>query len=197
MRNRTRRREADGFTMVEMITVVAILVVLAGISVPVGSRLLSKGAISATKTEQAALGKALLAYAQDFNYDGTGVQWGRFPAETAVGGGAATVLGTELESDLAGQGWDPVLRHGWNGPYLTAQPETVDGDGDGATEALRSYQVDAWGRYYRYRNRRDDGAFVTSTSDTRVVTLESGGPDRNFNTAGDNLVYQVYSGRAY
>ena len=192
----TARSSKRGFTMVELVAVVAILLLLAGISVPVGSRLLSKGAIQSTRTEEANVGKALVAYAQDFHYDGA-VTWGRFPAETNVGGGAATGLGTDLESDLAAQGWNAVLRQGWNGPYITAQAITTDGDGNGTTETLRTYQVDAWGRYYRYLNRKSNGGFVTSPSDTRVVQLVSGGPDRNFATAGDNLVYQVYSGRAY
>lgn len=187
----------QGFTMIEIVVAVAVVLVLASVAMPVTTRTLRKGAISATKSELAAVGKALLAYAGDYRLTASDVKWGRFPAEQTGLGGASTVLGSDLESDLAGQGWNPVLRQGWNGPYLTAQPERCDADGDGTVDVVRSFQVDAWGRYYRYRNRTPGGGFVTSMSDTRVVTVESGGPDRNLATAGDNVVYEVYTGRAY
>jgi prepilin-type N-terminal cleavage/methylation domain-containing protein len=97
----------------------------------------------------------------------------------------------------SGTGWDPVLRQGWNGPYLVGDLEVTDADGDGEPEKVRSYQVDAWGRYYIYTNRDPDGKLVGLGTKTRVVRLVSGGPDRDPSTEDDNITLTIYRGPIY
>ncbi len=179
-----------GFTLTEILAAVAILAVLAGIAVPVTARVVRAGRISATKQEMAGLARALRAYGEDYGHSPERALWGRFPPECAGAGAYGSVLGRELEEDVAGAGWDMAYRKGWNGPYVQGENEAADASGTGVAAVVRSYQVDAWGRYYLYRNE-------ASGLTARTVTLTSGGPDRNLATAGDNLTVEVYRGPAW
>lgn len=186
---RAARGRAGGFTLTEVLVAVAVLAVLAGAAVPVTAKVLRSSRIGATKKEMAGLADGLRAYGTDYGQAANRVKWGRFPPETSGGGAYATVLGRELEADVAGVGWDYVYRQGWNGPYVQGGSETVDATGTGVSATVRSYQVDAWGRYYIYRNR--------VAGSQREVSLESGGPDRDPSTPSDNIRTVVYRGETY
>ena len=67
---------------------------------------------------------------------------------------------------------------------------STDAAGLGAPVTVRSYQVDAWDRFYVYRNEGGLGA-------ERTVTLQSGGPDRDPATVGDNIDVIVFRGPTY
>lgn len=186
-----------GLTLIELVVAAAVLAVLAGISVPVTGHILRASREAATKREMAALAEALRAYAQDRPFAPDRLRWGRFPPEAPGSGAYATILGLDLEEDLQGLGWDLQFMQGWNGPYIRSDAAIVDPDGGGVTRTVRSHQVDAWGRYYVYRNRNASGGFVSRVNDERVVTLVSGGPDRDPATPGDNLEIVVHRGKAY
>jgi prepilin-type N-terminal cleavage/methylation domain-containing protein len=179
-----------GFTLTEVLVAVAILALLAGAAVPVTGKVLRAGRVSATKQEMAGLAKAIRAYGTDYGYSPARVKWGRFPPENLGGGAYPTVLGRELEEDVNGVGWDMAYRRGWNGPYIQGEDVTADAAGLGASVTVRSYQVDAWDRYYIYRNEGEAGP-------ERTVTLLSGGPDRDPSTDPDNLVVTVFRGPTY
>lgn len=196
-RRDSAHRGAAGLTLVELVVIVAVLAVLAGVSLPVASSVMRKARTDSTKTEMADLAKAIRGYAADVGFDPQHVTWGRFLPEEKGQGKYTTILGLGLESDLNGCGWNPVLKKGWNGPYVNAVNETTDADGDGMPESVRGYQVDAWGRYYLYRNRNDKGKKVTQKDTVRVVEIVSGGPDRDLKTAADNLEVQVFAGPIY
>jgi type II secretory pathway pseudopilin PulG len=190
-------RGAAGLTLVELVVIVAVLAVLAGVSLPVASSVMRKVRTDSTKAEMADLAKAIRGYAADVGFDPQQVKWGRFLPEEKGQGNYKTILSLGLESDLKNRGWNPVLKKGWNGPYVTAATESTDADGDGTPESVRGYQVDSWGRYYLYRNRNDKGAVVTSKDTVRIVEIVSGGPDRDLKTAADNLEVQVFAGPIY
>jgi prepilin-type N-terminal cleavage/methylation domain-containing protein len=187
---RKRRDHRAGFTLVEVLVAVAILALLAGAAIPVTTKVLRDGRISATKQEMAGLAKAIRAYGTDYGHAPSRLTWGRFPAEYPGGGAYPTILGLDLEQDVAGVGWDMAYRRGWNGPYIQGEDVTTDAAGLGTPVTVRSYQVDAWDRYYIYQNQGGTGT-------ERTVTLLSGGPDRNPATAGDNLQVTVFRGPTY
>jgi type II secretory pathway pseudopilin PulG len=182
-----------GITVIETLVAVAILAILAGISVPALSTSLQRSKINSTRAEMAAIGNAMRAYARDRGFDASDPERGRWPAEHPGSGSYPSVLGDELEVDPEGQGWNPALRRGWNGPYLIGEALTIEPADDGAETAVRSYQVDAWNRYYLYRNRDGSGGTVDSGDSLRVVEVRSGGPDRTLST-DDDLEMTVYQG---
>jgi type II secretory pathway pseudopilin PulG len=173
-----------------VLVAVAILALLAGAAVPVTTKVLRSGRISATKQEMAGLAKALRAYGTDYGHAPSRLQWGRFPAESSGGGAYPAVLGRELELDVNGVGWDMAYRRGWNGPYIQGDDVTTNAAGLGSLVTVRSYQVDAWDRYYIYRNEGGTGT-------ERTVKLLSGGPDRDPATVGDNIEVIVFRGPTY
>lgn len=190
-------RSSAGMTLVELLVAVAVLAILAGAAVPVSGRIMRTTREAAAKREMAAIAEALRAYAQDRAFSPDHMRWGRFPPEVSGTGAYETILGRDLEEDLHRVGWDLRLMQGWNGPYIRSDAVTADAGGDGSAQTVRGHQVDPWGRYYIYRNRHASGGFVSSVSDERVVTLLSGGPDRDPRTSSDNIETVVYRGKAY
>ena len=183
-----------GLTLVELIVALAVMAILGGISVPVVTRQLEKSKISSTRQEMSDLGKSLRAYASDVGFDPSAVTWGRFPAEATGSGAYRTILGSDLEVNSTGTTWNAALRKGWNGPYISPERVKTDPDGRGTEADLPGYQIDGWGRYYVYRNRNASGGRVRWSDAERVVTLISGGPDRNPSTVSDNITLVVYQG---
>jgi general secretion pathway protein G len=108
MRNSTHRRRR-GFTLVEVLVVMAILVLLAGLVAPriLGSK--KKADISATQTQIGAFKGALERYALDMN---------DFP--TTEQGLAALAQ----EPDAAQEGESGTGK--WDGPYLTGEDVPAD-----------------------------------------------------------------------
>ncbi|MBU1702398.1 MAG: prepilin-type N-terminal cleavage/methylation domain-containing protein [Candidatus Eisenbacteria bacterium] len=186
-----------GMTMIELIVAVAILAVLAGVSIPVTQGVLRKAKINSTKSEMASLSRSILTHAKDVGYKPARVEWGRFPSEKAGNGKYKTILGADLEEDLFSLGWDPVTRRGWNGPYVTGETVNGDADGDGNEDTARSYQIDGWGRYYIYSNRDGKGNTVGLNDEERVIILISGGPDMDPQTTDDNITLEVFRGPIY
>jgi type II secretion system protein J len=184
-----KRLSPSGFTMIEIVVAVAILLILSGIAIPVSSSVVRSARISASKREMAGLAEALRAYGKDYGQAAARASWGRFPPETTGSGAYASILGRELETDVDGVGWDLVYRQGWSGPYIEGNDETTRPAGTGALVPVRSYQTDAWGRYYTYRNQISGAE--------RTVTLISGGPDRDPATTSDNIQVLVYRGPTY
>jgi prepilin-type N-terminal cleavage/methylation domain-containing protein len=191
------QQHSPGMTMVELIVAVAIIAVLAGVSIPVTQGLMRKAKVSATKSEMSSLSKSILTHAKDVGYKPARVQWGRFPSEASGSGSYTPILSVGLEEDTFSVGWDPVTRRGWNGPYVTSEVVTGDANGDGTEDTALSYQVDAWGRYYIYKNRDGNGNSVGLNDDERVITLTSGGSDVDPTTTDDNITLVIFRGPVY
>jgi len=141
---------AEGFTLVEMVVVVAIIALLAGVITPLIFNLLDDANEASTREEMANIRNAAVNYYRDVNQwpptwvsDGTTVYTGlKMLAVTK------TNHGYLLPCDSSGQPYEyaaPVPAYdtstgmGWNGPYAT-----TESDKDGGL------YTDSWGNAYAY-----------------------------------------------
>lgn len=165
-RPRTVRGPRAGFTLLEMIIVLGILVLLAGLIVAKTGGIVDQAPADATKASMSRLRDAVGAYYKDV---------GRMPA--TVG---------DLFSRPAGvSSWDAVAHVGWNGPYLQTATGTYRVDAaagfmtvwgaDGAPAA-----IDGWNRPIILQVPDGDGDWIATPPDAnefRHARLVSAGPD--------------------
>ena len=64
---RTRQLQRRAFTLVEMLVVIAIIAILAGILIPVVGRAKTKTKVAAARVEMAGLETAIKSYKNDYN----------------------------------------------------------------------------------------------------------------------------------
>lgn len=102
----------SGFTLVELITVVTILVILAGVVVPRVSSAVDRSKIARGASDMKGIKKALLLLQQDL---------GRFP----------TTTGESVDPGLIDNSRVPASRiSDWRGPYLEIWPENTPWGGN-------------------------------------------------------------------
>lgn len=131
-------RARAGFTLLELVVVVAILAVLSGAAVPVASKYFNSRARAATRTEMDELAEASLEYFRDV---------GRLPT------GVANLIS------------DPG-RTGWTGPYLAvSSTDAWSGATDLSVDAwARAYAFTATGAsVLELRSRGEDGVLGDAT----------------------------------
>ncbi|HUT03849.1 MAG TPA: prepilin-type N-terminal cleavage/methylation domain-containing protein [bacterium] len=139
-----------GFTLIEMVVVIAIIALLAGVITPLVFNVLDDANESTTREEMAHIREAAVNYYRDVNQwpptrvsDGSNVYSGlKMLAATK------TSYGYLLPCDSSGQSYlyavpvpsyDASTGMGWNGPYATTESET-----DGGLYA------DSWSNEYAY-----------------------------------------------
>jgi prepilin-type N-terminal cleavage/methylation domain-containing protein len=154
-----RHASSAGFTLIEVIIVIAIMAIVAGAMAPLAVRTIDSGRRDVTIKRQQEVHRAIFG---DPSAPGSGFlsDIGRFPttgdpivpdfAELAVQGSLPT-----YSIQPCGVGM------GWRGPYLL---DGVDASGR---------PLDGWGQPMDYVGGQ----------------IRSGGPDRNMATAADNIVY--------
>ncbi|TAJ21337.1 MAG: prepilin-type N-terminal cleavage/methylation domain-containing protein [Planctomycetota bacterium] len=130
-------RARRGFSLVELVVVLAILTLLAGIAVPIVSSQLDRANQARAKNDLSVLAGALVEYRSDTGY---------WPANTN-----ATVVATGAESAegftcLYANTW---ARGGWDGPYLTIGALGAGGALQLADAAADQGFVDPWGNAYQ------------------------------------------------
>ncbi len=129
---RTRQREPSGFTLVELVMVIALLGIVAAVAVPKLSSVLDEAKRSATQAEMMALRRAIIG-------DDSSVSAGH-PVSRGYEGDVAALPSSlaDLVTKPGGvAAWDRYTQTGWNGPY-------VDSGG--------GYATDAWGNAYTYNS---------------------------------------------
>jgi prepilin-type N-terminal cleavage/methylation domain-containing protein len=159
---RGRRPGAGGFTLIEVVVVIAVVSILAAMAVPYAVRIVDQSRGEATKKEMEDLYGAITGDPRVPTAGFVG-DVGRLPANI-----------TELNTRTAGPSPPPQgpagggflgVKVGWYGPYVNAGFDPA------------GYLGDAWGTAYRY-GVAPDGA----------GQIRSAGPDRAFGSA-DDLVY--------
>ena len=157
-----RRGKAAGFTLIEVIVVIAVVSILAAMALPYAVKIVDKSREEATKKEMEDLYSAIMGDPKIPTAGFVG-DVGRLPANI-----------TELNTRTAGPSPPPQgppgggllgVKVGWYGPYVNVGFDPV------------GYISDAWGTAYRY-GVAPDGA----------GQIRSAGPDRVFLSA-DDLVH--------
>lgn len=122
-------KDAKGFTLIEMVVVLIITAVLAGVIVPLGFRHLEVKREDATKEEMVELHRAIVGYPKLGNFRYVG-DMGALPSslDDLVTNPGSTAYGTQTNGVLMG----------WNGPYINMGEDSDD------------YKTDAWGTAYDY-----------------------------------------------
>lgn len=145
-----RNSSGKGFTLIEMVVVIAIIALLAGVITPLVFNVLDDANESSTREEMANIRDAAVNYYRDVNQwpptwvsDGSNVYSGlKMLAATKTNNGYL------LPCDSSGQSYayavpvpayDTSTGMGWNGPYATTESETGGG-----------LYSDSWGNEYAY-----------------------------------------------
>ncbi|MBI2987896.1 MAG: prepilin-type N-terminal cleavage/methylation domain-containing protein [Deltaproteobacteria bacterium] len=161
-----------GFTLVEVIVILAVIAILAGIAVPVALRIFERTAEDTTREEMDNLKKAMIgdpqklqsSFRSDFGFLG---DIGCLPTPSADGLDRLLTNGTlptPFTFDSAKQ-----AGAGWNGPYITGTPG-------------EDFKTDQWGNNYTYTvsgtcpltaTLTSSGASTSLTSDDITLTIAS------------------------
>ena len=119
------RYRSGGFTLIEMVMVIAVLGIMAAVAIPVIGTFITSAQETATKDEMRVLVRAIAGSdeAKDRGFEGD------------VGFAPSSLVDLVRKPDSVAT-WDPFLDLGWNGPYL---------DSSGS-----DYLRDAWDSAYVY-----------------------------------------------
>lgn len=112
-----------GFTLMELVVIMAVIIVLGGILLPQVNRVITEAKKSKAKAELEHIKSALLAYKEDV---------GELPP-SGTQTTAAALDGSSTETALLSGGASPPS--GWNGPYIES-----------------SISTDPWGNSYMYED---------------------------------------------
>lgn len=161
-KERAKIEGESAFTLVELLTVLAIIALLAAVMIGVGRRASEVANIGRARVELAALSAGLESYRS---------KYGDYPQ---------TTLPAELLQSLIG-------KRGPRGAAMSERP-VIDLSRFATALALDPFAsaeavlVDPWGQPYRYEYSPNSGGA------DREYALHSAGPDRESASAADNLV---------
>jgi len=157
-----RLHGGSGFTLIELIVVIALLALMASVAILSQDTVRSDAEADATRYEMSVIRKALLQFRYDVRHfpDGVGALIAaedRLALLTACQATDNTKINetSGVSYDEGCTDWDPELKRGWNGPYLSA------GGGE-----------DAWGTAYRLLDPDDD---TPGSGTARIVSYGENG----------------------
>ena len=167
------RDAVKAFTLIELLTVIAIIGVLAGITFGVSKGVQEKSAISQARTELATLAQALDAYKKQYgDYPQTGSSAGS-PTATA----SDTTVEGQLFNALMGK-YGPKLDKIQGKQFAEASKYTLQNTNlptPGNNNTVNNAFVDPWGRLYLYYYR----SVGSTTWKQPSYILMSAGPEGN------------------
>jgi len=170
-----------GFTLIEIVVVLAVLAILAGLLIPPAYRIFTRGQEKDTISALQNLKKAILGDPTiimnearvSFGYLG---DMGTFPS---------SLQDLWVKGSQPAYSYDPILKiaAGWNGPYLDV----------GTSDNLSGLTLDQWGNLLVYDKT---GGTDPTTNAQWVAKLTSYGPDEVSGTT-DDLSLSIYNSEAY
>ena len=146
-----------GFTMIEILTVAAIIVLLAAILLPAVGKARERAYIAKGKAAIAALETAISMYESDFGY---------YPGvdKDTVGAGTDTGMGNMMVNILSSYTlYNDYPK--WQGPYLEFKSTDISGTYGGGDQSM----LDPWGVEYHYQ--------INGPNISPRVRIWSNGPD--------------------
>jgi len=162
-----------GLTLIEIVVVLSVMAILAGIAIPYVYRQIAFSWQQATEEEMENLKKALIGDPKkiqngvrtDFGYLG---DWGGLPKSL------------EALLDAQSHSWyydkEKKVGAGWNGPYISGS----------FSEGKSDYRFDAWGNEYIYSNQD----YTHKKGESVDGKLVSWGPD-GVEGGGDDLTMEI------
>lgn len=102
----TRSGNSLGFTLVEVLVILAIIAVLAGVLVPVVTNQIRKAEVGRVTTDLNALRTGVEAFVSDVK---------RYPGDIED---LSSALSTAADQDINGDSYPTGLADSWNGPYI-------------------------------------------------------------------------------
>ena len=143
-KRKQKNRWQNGFTLIELVIIILILGIVAGVAIPKFSSLSEQSKISATKDEMRLLKEAIIG-------DARLVSGGEYISRGFrgdIGFPPSRLIDLVIRPDSI-PAYNKFTRIGWNGPYIDS--------------AGQSYLNDAWGHAYVYNF---SARTITSTSST-------------------------------
>lgn len=152
LKSPAQRTDQSGFTLIELVTIIVILGILAAVAIPQFSSLTENSKFTATREEMSSLKKAIVG-------DAAVVAGGEFVFRGYEGdcGFLPSQLSDLMSKPDSVATYDKLVRIGWNGPY-------IDGAGN-------SYLSDAWGNSYAYQPAARRLISQADGTDSIIVTF--------------------------
>ncbi len=155
-----RSRSRAGFTLIEVIIIVAIISIIASIAVPYAFKLINQEKRSSTMKEMESLQTAILGD-PSMSEGGYVGDMGVLPINNDLRALVQRIYGSVVQP--SGQTDTYGVKYGWFGPYLNTGFDST------------AFMEDEWGTPYRY-------------GDPGTGQIRSAGEDRTFGTS-DDIIY--------
>ena len=175
------RGACQAFTLIELLTVIAIIGILSAITLGVVRGVRERGAISKAKSELAVLASALEAFKRQFgDYPQTGVASAALNAasvsssdsERQLFNALVGKLGPKVNAAIDGRSFIDLSK------FSLLSSATADLPAETGNTAVNNALVDPWGRLYQYAYRANSlVAGAAASGDWRSYVIFSAGPD--------------------
>ncbi len=159
------RNKKKGFTIIELLTVLAIIGILAGLIMGAAGKAREKAMIAKARASISSLETAISMFQTDI---------GDYPASTNANLVTCLTSSSNCSVGTASVQMNTSQRESWGGPYMNFQ-----------NEASTGVFFDPWGSPYDYTNQGTNHGIGADYSS--YVDIWSSGPDKDFNTTDDNV----------
>ncbi len=152
-----------GYTLIELIIVLIVIAVLAGVAIPTVGNILNGAKIKSAEKEMRQIVKAIVGDSE----------FGVLGYLDEVGSMPLNLNNLIVMNSLSP--YNPFTRTGWNGPYLDTSRKDINHDG---SVSANEYDIlyDPWGNPYVYNSGAE--------------TISSNGPDMAVG-GGDDIVVNI------